>query len=940
MKKYFIGIMIFLQFGILNAQNFKITGNVLDKTEKISLQGVSITVTKDNDPKISGTLTDYKGKFEIKNLSTGEYKLRFSYIGYQEVIKHITIKDRNIELGNIFMEEKPTQTDEVEITADMPAVELKGDTTQYNAGAYKANPDAVAEDLVQKMPGIVVQNNKVQAQGEDVKKVLMDGKPFFGEDPTAALKSIPADIIDKVQIFDEKSEQAQFTGFDDGETQKTMNIVTHVNMRTGQFGKAYAGYGDQDKYQAGTSFNIFDDDRRISILAQANNVNQQNFAIEDILGAVSSFRGGRMPFMGRGPGSGMRRSGSSSGGGTPGFGGGSVRDFLVNQQNGISTTNALGVNYSDQWGEDIKLTGSYFINHSKNDAMEDIAREYISLSDTTIFYNEEDRSNSKNINHRFNLRFDWDIDSSNSILIRPRVSFQQNEGSSLTIAGTENQFRPINISNNDFNSDLSGYDLSNQLLYRHKFSLEGRTISINFNTGYNSNDGENTLEATSISYPFNFDTLNQMSELDMKGSNLSYSLAYTEPLWDNSQLQLDYGGHYNNNKSDKSTYKYDEVNESYSNLDTTLTNIFNSNYISQDAGLSYRYNKDNSNFTAGASYQWSNLNNLQDFPFENETEKSFNNILPYMRYQYRFSRRQHFRIFYRTNTDLPRIEQLQNVIDNSNPLQLSTGNLNLKESYQHSLFLNYMSVDVRNASNFFVMIGGRYSNNYIGDNTLTFNQDTILDNQYSVSNGTQITLPENFDNYWDLRSFVNYGMPISFIKCNMNINIAYRYNNIPGMLDNLLNYSRSQTISTGLALSSNISESVDFTLSSFSNFNTVNNSINKDVNITYFNQNTNFRMNLIFFEHLVIRSDLSHNYYSGLSDDYNTNYFLWNAVLGYKFLENKQAEINISAFDILNQNKAITRNVNDIYIEDSKSNVLQRYFMLTFVYTFRNFGIE
>ncbi|ROL57971.1 TonB-dependent receptor, partial [Bacteroidetes/Chlorobi group bacterium ChocPot_Mid] len=858
MKLYFLILAFLLTLNSVFAETFSVSGTVLDSTTKQGLQGVSVSLSHLMKDIKTGGLTNNKGYFIIENLERGKYNLKCTFIGRKSFDTVIFLRSANVKLGNIYLAEEGTVTGEVEVVAPMPAVELKGDTTQFNAGAYKTNPDATAEDLVQKMPGVVLQDNKIQAQGENVKKVLMDGKPFFGDDPTAALKNLPADVVEKVQVYDEKSEQSQFTGFDDGNTSKTLNIITRSNMRTGQFGKIYAGYGNNDYYQAGTNFNIFGEDSRTSILAQSNNVNQQNFAIEDILGAVTSIGSIRSPFFGAGMrppggGQGFRRS---AGAGPGFFGSSGISDFLVGNQSGITSTNAFGINYTDNWSKSIKVTGSYFFNWGDNNSLNETYREYVSSDNAGQIYNENSESNSTNINHRFNFRFDWDIDSSNSILMQPRLSVQQNDGNSLTNAKTSLLENSLNTSENDFKSNLLGYNFSNEILWRHKFETKGRTISISVTPGLNNNSGNNKLNATSKYFrPTEVtDSLDQKSDLTTDGLNLSYNIAYTEPIADKSQLQINYSGRYNQNESNKTTNNYDPLAGNYDAMDTSLSNIFSSNYMNNNLGTTYRYQNVAYNYSIGLSYQNSRLYNLQDFPYSSETDKSFNNILPNASFQYNFTKRNNIRLFYRTSTNLPSIEQLQDVVNNSNPLQISVGNPNLSESYEHSLYANFMAVNEGNSSNFFINVGGRYVNNYIGQKTTIIASDTILNNGYFVQQGVQLSQRVNLDNYASFRSFISYGFPVSFISSNLNLNAAFMYSKTPGIYNNEVNNSHSKSINFGAVITSNISEKFDFTLMSWSNYNIVTNSIRTSSNTEYFSQRSNFRVNFYLWEFLVLQS--------------------------------------------------------------------------------------
>jgi hypothetical protein len=311
------------------------------------------------------------------------------------------------------------------------AVLIKGDTTEINANNYKVNPDATAEDLVGKMPGVSSSNGQIQAQGETVKKVLVDGKPFFGEDPNAALKNLPADVVGKIQIYDAKSEQSLFSGIDDGNTTKTMNIITKSQFRNGLFGRGFAGIGqsiegtgDQTKYKGGITINSFHGNRRLTFLSQINNINEQNFSFEDLMGSMG--------------GGGTRGGGMGGMGSRGGMGGGG--NFFTGNQSGITTTRAIGLNYSNQWGKNIDLSGSYFLTSTANINSTETNRNYI-VGDPvngTINYLETNPSNTDNLSHRANLRLNWKLDSTNSLLIEPKISFQQNTSENPLSATTIN----------------------------------------------------------------------------------------------------------------------------------------------------------------------------------------------------------------------------------------------------------------------------------------------------------------------------------------------------------------------------------------------------------------------------------------------------------------------------------------------------------------------
>ncbi|EDO25737.1 predicted protein, partial [Nematostella vectensis] len=380
-------------------------------------------------------------------------------------------------------------------------VEIMGDTTQVNADAYKVNRDATTEDLLTKMPGVTTTGGTLKVNGEDVKEVLVDGKPFFGSDPNAAIKNLPAEVIDKIQVFNKQSDQSQFTGFDDGNSQKAINIITKAGKNNGQFGKVYGGYGTDNRYSAGGNINIFNGDQRISIIGLSNNINQQNFSNEDLLGVMSASgnqgRGG--PRGGRGGGAPPRRPSSGT----------DISDFMVGSQNGITQSNSIGINYSDNWDKKVKASGSYFYNSTNNNNETNLNREYI-LSDTSLMYNEESVTESKNQNHRLNMRIEYDIDSYNSLIISPRISIQNNNTSSLLDGYSFYTSDVIDSrTENNTGADKLGYNLSNDLLYRHKFKKQGRTLSVMARTQVNNSDGDGSTYSLNTYSNSNNDLIDQ-----------------------------------------------------------------------------------------------------------------------------------------------------------------------------------------------------------------------------------------------------------------------------------------------------------------------------------------------------------------------------------------------------------------------------------------------
>jgi hypothetical protein len=365
--------------------------------------------------------------------------------------------------------------------------------------------------------------------------------------------------------------------------------------------------------------------------------------------------------------------------------------------------------------------------------------------------------------------------------------------------------------------------------------------------------------------------------------------------------------------------------------------LFNNQYQSHAGSFGYRYQKTKMNFSVNTAYQLAQLSKQQEIPSSYQMSKSFESILPSAQFQFKFSPKKNLRINYRTSNNAPTIDQLQDVINNTNVLQLSTGNPELKQDFQQNLNMRYSGVNTVKATSFFALLGANYSTNYIGNSTLIANQDTTVYNSVFLKQGSQIIRPVNLDGYFSIRSFINYTFPIKKIKTNLSLNVSGNYNHVPGLINTQINYAKTATSGLGIVLSSNISEKIDFTMSSNSSYSNINNTLQSSSNTTYFSQSSKLKITLNPWKGLVLQSDFSNMYYSGLTTNFNQSISLWNTAVGYKFLENKQAELRFTIYDLLNKNNSVARTNTDSYIQDSQTNVLNRYYMLTFTYNFKKY---
>ncbi|WP_019987647.1 TonB-dependent receptor [Rudanella lutea] len=923
-----------------------VRGTVTDPKGE-ALIGVTVRLVAQTDSSLQrGAVTDVSGQFLVENVPTGAYRLLATFIGFTPVSQTVQVDSGRVQLPTIQLSETARELNEVVVKGKTLTAEQKGDTLQFNANAFKVNRDAQAEDLVRKLPGIDMSGGQLKVQGENVREVLVDGKPFFGDDPTVALRNLPAEVIDKIEVFDRLSDQSQFTGVNDGNTLKTINIVTRPDRRNGQFGKVYAGAGTNETYAAGGSVNLFNGDRRISIIGQSNNINQQNFSNQDLLGVLGGGGGGGNARRG-GRGNGGGRGGRGNGGGGGSNGGGSTDNFLVGQQSGINTTNAFGINYTDTWGTKLAIRGSYFLNQSRNRNEQSQLREYYqNIGDSTQRYREQSGDNGSNLNHRLNARLEYTIDKKNSLILTPRLSFQTNTANSLTNSETRLGSSLLNRSDNTFSARNNGYSFNNGLLFRHRFDKRGRTFSINLNTALNDRDGLSMLASRNEFFEIDT-TVRQLQNQQTTNRSNSYQVSanatYTEPIG-KGILQVSYNAGINRSNADRYTYRLNPASDRYDRLDSLLSNRFDNDYLTQRAGLGYNLANKTVRISVGLDLQRADLLSQQLFPRVGEVRRVFTNVLPSLTADYRFTDDLRLRLTYRTGTQAPGINQLQNVLDNTNPLQQSIGNPGLKQSYTHTLTTRLTHTSVEKANNLVALLNFGYLNDPIGSSLFIADSAQFVPGVVAstgqgvfLQKGTRLTRPINTEDAVNGRAFVSFGTPVSFIKSNLNLNTSLTYNRTPSLINNAVNRAHAYGLSQGVVLSSNISEKIDFALSYTFGYNRVTNTLRPQLDNDYSTQSAGANLTWNPWKGLVIRSDLNYQQYAGLSGGFNQQFALWNASIAQRLFKNQNGEIRLSVFDLLNQNNSISRTFSETYLEDTRSLVLNRYFMLTFTYNLRQF---
>ena len=924
-------------FGIdyILAEGYSVQGKIVNSS-KSPLPWIHIKlVNKTDTTKTFNATTNTDGIFFFANIPPQNYRLEASEVGKKTIKISIQVLKSDLDLGSQIMTELPIQIGEVVISSRVPPAVQNGDTTEYQAAAVKINRDATAEDMLTKLPGIIVNNGTITAGGETVQRVLVDGKAFFGDDPTLSVRNLPAEIIDKIQVFDQMSDQAQFTGFDDGQSVKTVNVVTKRNRPNLNFGKIAGGYGEKGRYDAAGNVNFFNDTSRISILGSSNDINQQDFSTQDILGTSSSGNQVRSPGSARGSGrgnGGQRRSAGFGASGSPGS-----SSSLLGQQQGINNTSTFGVNGTDSLTKSLFTQASYFFNRTDNQNQQLDARQYLLSGDSTYLLNQNNNLSSQNFNHRFNSRIDYKMDPSNLLTILPIIYFQSNNSdNNLNAATIQNSGSSLTLS--EINNHNSGFNFSTHVIYRHKFDYPGRTISVDLGIAASQKQTHNDLSSLSQFSNKGLgqnDTLSQQSDYLSNVHTISANLVYTEPIAVNSQLQVTYNPSFTRNTADKNTFNFDPLTNEFSIPNLQLTNSYTNDYATQNMGVGFRLHETELNLTANLAYQIADLKGNSPLNPETNLSREFFTLMPSALLQFTFPDHRSLRIYYRTSTTAPTITQLQQIVDNSNPSLLTTGNPDLEQSYSHSLLVRYNLTSTDRANSMFLLLSAVYTMHYIANETILPSRDTTLSDGTKLTQGSQLTHPVNLEGYWNIRSFFTYGLPFDLINSALNLNAGVTYTRSPGILNNINSITNSVGPSAGFVIGSSISKNFDFTISYMGNYTFARNSIQPNANSNYYSHTVSLKWIWEFWNGFVFNNQVSNAVTSGLAAGFNQNIILWNLSVAKKFLSDEKAEIKFGIADLLAQNKSVNRSVTSTYIDDTYNQVLPRYFILTFTYTLR-----
>lgn len=908
MRKIAVFIALIFLSATVSAQNSgSVKGRLIDSLNKQSLKDASVTILDARDSTLEVfTLAKEDGSFSLLNIPFGEMILQVKFQGYEPYAKKIIFSATNavVNLGNIYLRTAANDLGNVTVTESV--VRMRKDTLEVSASAFKTKPNAVAEDLLKKIPGMeVAKDGSIKSQGETVQRVLVDGKRFFGDDPKMATRNLPPDVIDKIQVFDDQSDQAKFSGFDDGNRIKTINITTKKDKKKGLFGKAVAGIGTDGRYDESFNFTRINGDRQLTFLGQANNINKQNFSQNNIGGG--SGRGG------------------FGGGGFGGGGGG-------NSSNGITSVLAGGLNYRDAWSPKVDAYGSYFYNTSKVKTGQNSLVENILNSDSSNYNASNSAAETKSENHSFTFNIEDRIDSMNSLIFRPNFRLQSSNpvSSSETVTTGGKNNTPIYRSSSRTSSYNSGYNVNgSNLTLRHRFAKRGRTVSLDMNFSASENNGDGLIYSVNSYYkPFvKSDTINQHYVDSSRSISFNPTLSFTEPLSKNQMIELRYSYNYSNSNSTNASYNFDNASGKFSKFDSLFSNSYKYTNTSSTANLSWRLQQTKFSLNIGSGLQFTNINSTNTTK-NVVVKRDFVNFTPNLFFTYNFSRTRSLRVFYRGNTGQPSTNQLQPVRTTADSINFQVGNPNLTPSFNNNIRILFNSFDPFTQKLVLATISGSITGNDI--------VSSITQNP----NGGKTTTYVNLGSTYNLSGYFMYGFPIKHPKSNLNLQTDIRYASGQSLLNNVRNQTRSTTITETVKWTTNLKNNFDMNLSASYGINPIRNSLSTSQNTNYTTASLAADFTLYSNNGWILASDFDYTHYGNRPAGYNTTVFLITPSIAKQFLKNKAGELRLSCFDVLGQNKAVSSSATVNQIVNSISNTLTRYFMLTFTYNLRSFGAQ
>lgn len=925
MKKNFafLSILVFYT-SITFAQNCSVRGIITDTLNKQNLSNTVISLLKSKDSVlVKFTRSDKNGSFELKNLPAGKFFLMFSYPAYADYIYPITLNENAAEdVSIIKMTLKSKLLEEVLVRQKIAAVRIKGDTIEYKADSFKVREGASVEEMLRKLPGLQVdKDGKITAQGEKVEKVLVDGEEFFGDDPTMATKNIQADAVDKVQVFDKKSDQAVFSGIDDGSKKKTLNLTLKEDKKKGYFGKIELASDLRNRWNNNVMVNSFKSKRKISVFGIMSSTGKTGLDWDE----SSKY------------GENNNLEYNEDGGYFFSEGGDEFDSYGSFRGQGLPTSWSGGAQFSKKYDNDKQnLNSSYRYNKINTIGGGNTVSQ--SILPNNVFYNREStEAFSTKQRHLARGTYEWSIDSFTSVKIKANGFSGDQRNFTTFNSGTVDNFGNRIGSNRSTSSTGDNSSLNSNFLLRHRFKKAGRTVSLAFDEQLRRANTTGFLFSVNKFYDSaalkRIDSVDQMKMNDILNAGYYTRLAYTEPVVKNVFLELSYGVRLSNSESKKLSYDRN-LGGKYENLNDSFSNNYKFNVLTNSGGMVWRYNSKKTTASAGGDIAWAEFkqtNLLQN----TDVRYNYINLFPKANFAYKFNATSRFNINYNGTTRPPTIEQVQPVRDNTNTLNTAIGNPDLKQEFRHQFGINFNSYKVLKQRGFYV-----YGSLTTTSNSISTNETTVISgNTAGIRTYQFVNLNGNYNGF----SGGGYNMKIQKLDLSFNfgfdVNIN-RYNNIVSTLKNtvlssLQNRTDNNSFGFNFGTYKHKEKKYDINFYNRINYNTSSSTINTSLKTNYITHSHNIYLNVTLPHKFEINTNVDANFRQKTNlFTANNNVVLWNAYIGRKMFKNDKGMISIRANDILDQNRGYNRFVNSNILREETYQTLRRYFQLAFTWNF------
>nr|WP_299387897.1 outer membrane beta-barrel protein [Allomuricauda sp.] len=905
----FLVTILFLS--VAQAQEFSIKGKLLDATTKSPLEGATIHAESVQDSVlITYAVSNAKGHFNLEGKTRQkEVNVFFSFTGYKTLQRTISVQ-RDSNLGTLELEELVQELKGVNVTGERIPIKVKNDTLEFNAASFKTRPDATVEDVLKRLPGVEVDSDgKITSNGQDVDKVLVNGQVFFSNDPKVATKSLPKEVVDKIQILNTKTKTQEFTGEEgDGET-KTINLTIKEDKNKGYLGRASAGYGTDERYQLNGLLNYFRDTERVSVIAGSNNINNTGFSFDEIYDMVGRSSRSGASFNSQG--------GFTVGGLSFGFG------------QGIVTSSNLGASYANQEKGKYMANANYFLALSDSYNDEKNSRENI-LNTGSFFTDSESSFEGTTNSNQGGANLEFDVDKTLRISLRPQMSISHTD--SKTSRSTVSRDDTDEIINNNQILDQSNRmnrRFSNNLDILKKLDTIGGYLRLSFNN-------ENSKEENKISFNSETnlfgdnpetETLDQQTTVD--NSEDSYQVEATYRLAFSKVYSMDIGYEFSHLKEEntKEVFDFDDGTGSYSLFNQELSSDFDFTTVQSTPSLGFAKRNDKLHMGITARYTRTDLDN-EDFLQNSTFSKTFDNLLINSFFRYNFDSSKRLSIGLRTSLDIPELQQLQPVPNISNPLNVIVGNPNLKPGINRRIYLGYNNFNWRERTGTYIYMGMVFRDDQVSPTTIT-DEDFLRTTRY-------VNVDGNYSHYAgigvskELRKDSTLTIKVN-LRPSVNLQKNVGFNN--GDRLEAKRFSFNPRVSTLFNYKELVTLEPEYTLS----LNTTRYNLDHLSDIKFTAHNIKLKTTTYWPKNVVWGNDISYSYNSNVGPGFDKDALFWNASIGLQMFK-KQATLKLLGYDILNQNINTRRTTGEDFIQDFQGTVLQRYFMTSFTFKFDQFG--